>query len=570
MAGPYAFLFADVADSVALTREARGLSENGADWLAEVERAFRQEAEAHGGRYYFREGDRFQAAFPDCASALTAVRKIVARLNTLSIPGGNPKARARVRLRFGVHFGEADVVVPPQVTDGNPPPYREDYTGVAVALTARLMALARPGQVLLSDEARMQCPALQSEIRPIGKYRLKGLGWHRVYCVADPARLLETHPPLALGTPVVFRAALGAVLLAVACVALAQNAWRWQNPASAGIGPGGILQTFSNAGKPLLRIPLERIYAEVLHRKGVTNPQPFRVFGDIYGVNMAFQQSRVANLDGKGSNEIVVSVISSERGEKQATSILAALSPTGNILWWWMPDRKIVTETQQGPDSLSTGIVYVGDLDRDGFPEILVTAYNYPESAEGIYVLSHDGKVLCEWWNWGAAVPGVADLDKDGVNEILVAGVNEEPGMNPRGDAILAVLKWKTFELGSAPQKSGAYEIKGISEGGASAFIRLPPTDLSLHFNNYEFGRISRVENNQFTIESNVIITPNQYDKHALVYFTFNNRLELLDIKPDDTYKTAHTALWRAGKLSRNWPAMLASMMRAFQTISQP
>ena len=83
-----AFLFADVVDSVALSRATAAFTE-GPGVVDQVESVFREEVQKQAGDYYFREGDRFQAVFLECADALTAACGIVARLNAQTGSGIN-------------------------------------------------------------------------------------------------------------------------------------------------------------------------------------------------------------------------------------------------------------------------------------------------------------------------------------------------------------------------------------------------------------------------------------------------------------------------------------------------
>jgi class 3 adenylate cyclase len=623
---PQAFLFADVVDSTGLERRAARVLSDGLPVMDRVEAVFASVAAEHGGRYYFREGDRFQAIFPKVVNAAIAAERIIARLKAGLNPEGS-EPRLVVNLRMGLNYGAASPVVPATAksTDADPAvpapdhpgePLKEDYTGPAVTLTARLMDLARPSQVLMSLAAvtalNEPCPEHGTSLRPaqtpvpdigglappspqsgahtvapddrnerrgdgsrpraplraryIGRYRLQGIGWHRVYALRGSNLRLETRPPLPLnpiGTPLISRTALTLFVITAACLTIAQNSWRWQVPESASITSAGILQTFNKKGNLLLRLPIENIYYEVFRRKKVAHPPPFRLIPSFYPAREPGKFSRVIDLNGDGRKEIVVSVVGA-RGENQATSIIAALSHTGNLLWWWMPDRKVITGSRSFPDSLSTEFVDISDLDGDGDPEILLTAYNYPDWAEGLYVLSHKGAPLCEWWNSGAIVPVPADLDEDGIKEIIVAGVNNEPGLSPYGDAIVAILKWKTFRIGSSPQKTEDYKIKGIPEGGHSLYIHLPPADTGLLFQHFDFARVSAVTENEVTIEMNTLVGPRDTDL-AQIYFTFDHSFRLQRITPADNYKPVHTALYRAGKLKRSWQAMVAEMTKTLQ-----
>jgi len=561
-----AVLLVDVAGSTPLVDKARKLlgPEFGERILKTVEKVFKEVSAEFGGTHFLSISDEHRAYFPTAALAADACCELLKRLRDYSARELAPHQIPSIRLHCSIHSGEIHFTESGGQRNEIAP---DDPT---VTLAKRLLDTARPDQVLLSDSANSGIVA-PLHTRYIGRYRLQGIGWHRVYALRGSNLRLETRPPLPLnpiGTPLISRTALALFVFTAACLTIAQNSWRWQVPESASISSAGILQTFNKKGNSLLRLPIENIYYEVFRRKGVAHPPPFRLIPSFYPAQEPGKDSRVIDLTGDGRKEIVVSVVGA-RGENQATSIIAALSHTGNLLWWWMPDRKVITGSRSFPDSLSTEFVDISDLDGDGDPEILLTAYNYPDWAEGLYVLSHKGAPLCEWWNSGAIVPVPADLDEDGIKEIIVAGVNNEPGTSPYGDAIVAILKWKTFRIGSSPQKTEDYKIKAIPEGGHSLYIHLPPADTGLLFQHFDFARVSAVTENEVTIEMNTLVGPRHTDL-AQIYFTFDHSFRLQRITPAENYKPVHTALYRAGKLKRSWQAMVAEMTKMLHAPPHP
>jgi class 3 adenylate cyclase len=72
------------------------------------------------------------------------------------------RLRADVRIRIGVHTGRA------VSRDG-------DYFGRNVAMTARIAAHARGGEILVSDEVRAALPTDEFDLEPLGEIELKGL-----------------------------------------------------------------------------------------------------------------------------------------------------------------------------------------------------------------------------------------------------------------------------------------------------------------------------------------------------------------------------------------------------------
>jgi adenylate cyclase len=118
---------------------------------AEADAAIRQA----GGVVVKRLGDGLMAAFEDTGAAAGAVFDLSRRLEGIEVDGHRPQ------MRFGIHCGR------PRRLGG-------DYFGVDVNTTARIMAAAGPGELLLSQSA---CGELDGERFSVGRpRRLKAPG----------------------------------------------------------------------------------------------------------------------------------------------------------------------------------------------------------------------------------------------------------------------------------------------------------------------------------------------------------------------------------------------------------
>src|SRR5574338_424620 len=130
--GTVAMLFTDIEGS---TRLAQQLADDWEALLARHRAILRSAIAAHGGYEVGTEGDSFFVTFASARAAVNAAVDAQRGLASESWPDG-----ARVRVRMGVHVGEVTL-------EGG------DYVGVEVHRAARLAALGRGGQVLLSDAA---------------------------------------------------------------------------------------------------------------------------------------------------------------------------------------------------------------------------------------------------------------------------------------------------------------------------------------------------------------------------------------------------------------------------------
>ncbi|MGY1602367.1 FxSxx-COOH system tetratricopeptide repeat protein [Geodermatophilus sp. SYSU D00815] len=163
--GTVTFLFTDIAGSTQLLRRDRQAY---ATVLADHQRLLRAAVAEHGGHEVDTQGDSFFVAFPTTGQAVAAAARAQRALAAHRWPDG-----LRVRLRMGLHTGEAGVVA-------------HGYVGLAVHHAARIAAAASGGQVLLSQAAA----ALVGDELPAG-LALRSLGEHRLKDFPQPAPLYQ-------------------------------------------------------------------------------------------------------------------------------------------------------------------------------------------------------------------------------------------------------------------------------------------------------------------------------------------------------------------------------------------
>ncbi|HEY6315394.1 MAG TPA: BTAD domain-containing putative transcriptional regulator [Streptosporangiaceae bacterium] len=131
--GAVTFVFTDIEGS---TRLVKALRDRYAEVLAGHRRLVRAAIAAHGGHEVDTQGDAFFAAFGGAKQAVLCALEVQRALAAQDWPGG-----AQVRVRIGVHTGHAV-------------PAGGGYTGLAVHRAARICAVARGGQVLVSQPTR--------------------------------------------------------------------------------------------------------------------------------------------------------------------------------------------------------------------------------------------------------------------------------------------------------------------------------------------------------------------------------------------------------------------------------
>jgi streptogramin lyase len=154
-------LFTDISGSTAMAAELGDRK-----WrrtLAAHHAAIRREIRRHRGREVDTAGDGFFAVFENPTDAVRCAAGAVAAAHALGLP-----------IRAGVHTGEVEAS-------------GASYGGIAVHIGARLLSLAGPRQVLVSNTVRELVSGSGHEFDDFGVHELKGVPgeWH-VYSLILP------------------------------------------------------------------------------------------------------------------------------------------------------------------------------------------------------------------------------------------------------------------------------------------------------------------------------------------------------------------------------------------------
>jgi class 3 adenylate cyclase len=150
-----AVMFADVAGSTRLYEQL-----GDAQALATIDKCLalvRTSSTGHGGRVVKTIGDEAMVVFPSAEQAIVAAAEIQLRMNELV-----HERNVRIAFRVGVHFGAAIES-------------QGDVFGDSVNVAARMVALAKSGQVILtSSTADALSPELRDKVREVDVMTVKG------------------------------------------------------------------------------------------------------------------------------------------------------------------------------------------------------------------------------------------------------------------------------------------------------------------------------------------------------------------------------------------------------------
>ena len=175
------FLFTDIEGSTLLSNRLR---QRHRSVLEDHRRLLRSAFAAHDGQEVDTQGDALLVAFRRPRDAVLAAAAAQRELAEHPWPEG-----LDVRARMGIHTGEAAVAHAP-------------YVGLSVHRAARICALARAGQILISQATRH---LLEDDEQPVSGVELRDLGERRVEELGRPLQLSEVvvtaphHPAATIG-----------------------------------------------------------------------------------------------------------------------------------------------------------------------------------------------------------------------------------------------------------------------------------------------------------------------------------------------------------------------------------
>ncbi|MCC6535043.1 MAG: adenylate/guanylate cyclase domain-containing protein [Burkholderiales bacterium] len=148
-------LFADISGSTAIYEQLGDAA--AVELIQGLLARMEEEAYFHRGAVIKSIGDELLCTFPDVVSALAAATAMQQQAAAVAGPSGKSLA-----LRVGMQFGAA-------LED------RGDVFGDAVNVAARVVEMARPGQILITDSCFEKIPLLgRSRIRTIDRLSVRG------------------------------------------------------------------------------------------------------------------------------------------------------------------------------------------------------------------------------------------------------------------------------------------------------------------------------------------------------------------------------------------------------------
>ena len=153
-------LFADIADST--VRAATMGDDAWRDLLSDFRRVVRLALDRYGAREVNTRGDDFFAVVASPSVAVEMAREIRSQAALLDL-----------EVRSGLHLGEVEH-------------QGDDFAGLAVHIGARIAALAKPGEILVSQTVRDALVGSETDLTTRGTEILKGVpGEWQIFAVQN-------------------------------------------------------------------------------------------------------------------------------------------------------------------------------------------------------------------------------------------------------------------------------------------------------------------------------------------------------------------------------------------------
>ena len=156
--------------------------------------------------------------------------------------------------------------------------------------------------------------------------------------------------------------------------------------------------------------------------------------------------------------------------------LLHCFSRKGDTRWVFRPGRKVVDGEQEYPTLYHIrGFRVLPSPARDGRSWIVLSAPHASHQPCQVAVLDQDGRILYEYWHSGALdIVEIEDLDRDGFPEILLAGVD-----HPRRQAALVVLDTRRMAGAPPVQPSDTVSLASPQPEFAEAVVLFPRSALN-------------------------------------------------------------------------------------------
>lgn len=252
----------------------------------------------------------------------------------------------------------------------------------------------------------------------------------------------------------------------------------------------------------------------------------------------------IKDINGDFHREVLFTIWTTDRSGKDS---LMCLDKRGERLWDFKVGGKKVFGGKSYTDDYQIHGFDIGDIDSRGNPEILIIANHKSSFPCQIVILDSEGQLVREYWNSGHIKDyAFLDLDNDGMDEIFLSGINEEWNR-----PCCAVLDYFCFD-GASPQTQDYYRCSDVCPHREKYYFLMP-----INAVDPIIGKTRCIK--QIEINKN---TPDEFiNFKSLLIYTFNNKMEHVDMDFSYRFQMDHEKALRNGRIDKNLYQIRAELL---------
>jgi len=236
-------------------------------------------------------------------------------------------------------------------------------------------------------------------------------------------------------------------------------------------------------------------------------------------------------------------------------------SQTGSLRWEFRPGRIVRDRQVEYPRSyLLRAIRVLSSPAGDGRTWIAVSSVHASQPASQVAILDQEGSILHEYWHAGVMEAiETEDLDRDGFPEILLAGVD-----HPSRQAAVVVLDTRRMLGRTALPPEARVDLAAVGPGSASAVVVFPRTSLNRKFEPANRARGVRVVDASIMVQ----VSEQAADPNPYLLYTLDRTLHVREVEVSVNLLNRYRDLTAAGLIEDDIaPARLEKLRSAVRVL---
>ena len=265
------------------------------------------------------------------------------------------------------------------------------------------------------------------------------------------------------------------------------------------------------------------------------------------------QAVQIADLDDDGRNEVVVGYSTDQPPESRVD----CYSADGELRWSFRPGRPVHTAAEEfSPLFDFRALALVPGPE----PQIAVASVHAVAPPSQVALLSPRGDVTAEYWHFGYLTElAVGDVDRDGDPELLAGGMN-----HAEEAAELVVLD--PDHMNGASQEPDEFQILGLGPPVEELRLLFPHTCLAEHVDDAR-PRVSGIVVGPDDLAVHVEEVRHRYGFVCRLRYP---DLRLADVQVGTAVRRAHDELYKLGVIDHRWGLLDTEALQHIRVLAAP